>query len=86
MSGRISLLIVALVVLTGHQPINSQAAGSHNGLELADKVMTGGGSLTEPITAFSDVVFAVIPLAWPNDCVSKSWLLDDRWLLQEKRT
>ena len=31
MSGRILLLVLALVVLTGYQSINSQTAGSFNG-------------------------------------------------------
>jgi hypothetical protein len=44
MSGRISLLIVALVVLTGHQPISSQTAGSHNGFDLVDKT----GNIRKP--------------------------------------
>ena len=44
MSGRIALLIVAVVVLTGDQPINSQAAGSHNGFDLVDKT----GNIRKP--------------------------------------
>jgi len=37
MSGRISLLILGLVVLTGHQPISSQTMGGPNGFDLVDK-------------------------------------------------
>ena len=48
MFGRISLIIasfiVALVVLTGRQPINSQAAGHHNGFDLVDK----SGTIRKP--------------------------------------
>ena len=40
MSGRISLFIVALVVLTGHQRTNSQTAGNHNGFDLVPKRKT----------------------------------------------
>jgi hypothetical protein len=28
--------------------------------------MTSGGSPTERLTAFSDALFAAIPLTWPN--------------------
>ena len=44
MSGRISLLIFALVALTGHQPINSQTVGIHNGFDLVDKT----GNIRKP--------------------------------------
>ena len=44
MFGRISILIAALVVLTGHQPINSQTVGSHNGFDLVDKT----GNIRKP--------------------------------------
>jgi len=49
MSGRISLFIVALfivalLVLTGHQPINSQTAGNHKGFDLVDKT----GNIRKP--------------------------------------
>jgi hypothetical protein len=37
MFGRISALILSLVVLTGHQPITSQTTGSINGFDLVDK-------------------------------------------------
>lgn len=37
MSGRISLLIVALAVLTSQQPVRSQTKGSPNGFDLVDK-------------------------------------------------
>lgn len=44
MSGRISSLIVALVFLTGHQPINSQSVGTHHGFDLVDKT----GNIRKP--------------------------------------
>jgi hypothetical protein len=44
MSGRIALLIGALVVLTGRQPFNSQAAGGSNGFDLVDKT----GNIRKP--------------------------------------
>src|SRR5262245_5085627 len=44
MSGRILLLILLLVAMTGRQSINSQSAGSFNGLDLVDK----GGNIRRP--------------------------------------
>jgi len=44
MFGLISLFLVALMVLTGRQPINSQAAGNHNGFDLVDKT----GNIRKP--------------------------------------
>jgi hypothetical protein len=44
MSGRISPLILALVVLMGHQPSTSQSTGSHNGFDLVDKT----GNIRKP--------------------------------------
>ena len=44
MSGRTLSLILALVVLTGHQLINSQSAGSFNGFDLVDKT----GNIRKP--------------------------------------
>jgi len=37
MFGRISPLILALIVLTGHQPVTSQSTGRINGFDLVDK-------------------------------------------------
>jgi hypothetical protein len=42
--GRIASLIVALVVLTGHQPVGSQSMGSANGFDLVDKT----GNIRKP--------------------------------------
>jgi len=44
MSGRILLLVLALVVLTGYQSINSQTAGSFNGFDLDDQM----GNIRKP--------------------------------------
>jgi hypothetical protein len=44
MFGRIAMLIVALVVLTGHQPIDSQTVGTKNGFDLVDKT----GNIRKP--------------------------------------
>jgi hypothetical protein len=44
MSGRILLLVLALVVLTGYQSINSQTAGSFNGFDLVDQM----GNIRKP--------------------------------------
>jgi len=44
MSSRISSLILALVVLTGYQPINSQTTGRVNGFDLVDKT----GNIRKP--------------------------------------
>ena len=44
MSSRISSLILALVVLTGYQPINSQNTGRANGFDLVDKT----GNIRKP--------------------------------------
>ena len=44
MSGRISLLIVALVVLTSQQLVRSQSKGSANGFDLVDK----SGNISKP--------------------------------------
>src|SRR5882762_5654766 len=44
MFGRISSLILALVVLTGHQPLTSQSTGSINGFDLVDKT----GNIRKP--------------------------------------
>src|SRR5260370_16497929 len=44
MFGRISPLILALVVLTGRQPITSRSAGSINGFDLVDKT----GNIRKP--------------------------------------
>jgi hypothetical protein len=44
MSVRIASLVLALVFLTGHQPINSQSGGSHNGFDLVDKA----GNIRKP--------------------------------------
>ena len=44
MFNRISPLILALVVLTGHQPIASQSAGSSKGFDLVDKA----GNIRKP--------------------------------------
>ena len=44
MAGRIPLLIAALLILTGHQPINSQAVDNHNGFDLVDKA----GNIRKP--------------------------------------
>jgi cytochrome P460 len=44
MYGRISLLIVVLVILTGHQAINSQTMGSQSGFDLVDKT----GNIRKP--------------------------------------
>ncbi len=45
MSSRISSLILALVVLTGYQPINSQNTGRANGFDLVDKT----GNIRKPV-------------------------------------
>ena len=42
--GRIASLIVALVVLTGQQPVRSQSMGSANGFDLVDKT----GNIRKP--------------------------------------
>src|SRR5215813_54323 len=44
MFGRISTLIVALMVLTGYPPINSQTVGLNNGFDLVDK----NGNIRKP--------------------------------------
>jgi len=44
MAGRIPLLIAALLILTCHQPINSQAVDNHNGFDLVDKA----GNIRKP--------------------------------------
>jgi len=44
MFNRISPLILALVVLTGHQPIASQSTGSIKGFDLVDKT----GNIRKP--------------------------------------
>src|ERR1700747_37667 len=44
MSGRISPLILALVVLTSYQPITSQSTGRINGYDLVDKT----GNIRKP--------------------------------------
>jgi len=44
MFGRIAMLIVALVVLTSHQPIDSQTVGTKNGFDLVDKT----GNIRKP--------------------------------------
>jgi hypothetical protein len=44
MSGRISLLIVALAVLTSQQPVRSQSKVSANGFDLVDKT----GNISKP--------------------------------------
>jgi hypothetical protein len=44
MSARITPLILALVVLTGHQPINSQTTGSFKGFDLVD----AAGNIRKP--------------------------------------
>ena len=44
MSGRISLLLVALVALTGQQPVRSQNKGGTNGFDLVDK----SGNIRKP--------------------------------------
>jgi hypothetical protein len=44
MTGRIPLLITVLLILTGHQPINSRALDSHNGFDLVDKA----GNIRKP--------------------------------------
>jgi hypothetical protein len=44
MSGRIASLILALVVLTGQQPVRSQSKGSANGFDLVDKT----GNIRKP--------------------------------------
>jgi hypothetical protein len=44
MSGRILLLVLALVVLTAYQSINSQTAGSFNGFDLDDQM----GNIRKP--------------------------------------
>jgi hypothetical protein len=44
MSGRILLLVLALVVLTAYQSINSQTAGSFNGFDLVDQM----GNIRKP--------------------------------------
>ena len=44
MSVRIASLVLALVFLTGHQPINSQSVGSHSGFDLVDKT----GNIRKP--------------------------------------
>jgi hypothetical protein len=44
MSVRIASLVLALVFLTGHQPINSQSGGSHSGFDLVDKA----GNIRKP--------------------------------------
>src|SRR5215510_16393420 len=44
MSGRILLVLLVLVILTGHQSINSQSPGSFNGFDLVDKT----GNIRKP--------------------------------------
>ncbi len=44
MSGRIASLILALVFLTGQQPVRSQSRGSSNGFDLVDKT----GNIRKP--------------------------------------
>src|SRR5215469_8105967 len=44
MPGRIALLIVIVVVLTGHQPISSQTGSSQDGFDLVDKT----GNIRKP--------------------------------------
>jgi hypothetical protein len=44
MSGRILLLVLALVVLTGYQSISSQTAGRFNGFDLVDQM----GNIRKP--------------------------------------
>jgi hypothetical protein len=44
MSGRIASLILALVLLTGQQPVRSQSKGSADGFDLVDKA----GSIRKP--------------------------------------
>jgi hypothetical protein len=44
MSIRIASLVLALVFLTGQQPINSQSVSSHNGFDLVDKT----GNIRKP--------------------------------------
>ena len=44
MSGRIASLILALVLLTGHQPVRSQSKGSADGFDLVDKA----GNIRKP--------------------------------------
>ena len=43
--GRIASLIVALVVLTGQQPLRSQSKGSANGFDLVDNT----GNIRKPV-------------------------------------
>lgn len=45
MTGRISFVVLALVVLAGYQLINSQSTDSFNGFELVDKT----GNIRKPI-------------------------------------
>jgi len=45
MTGRISLVILTLVILAGYQPVNSQKTETFNGFELVDKT----GNIRKPV-------------------------------------
>jgi len=63
--GRIASLIVALVVLTGHQPVGSQSMGSAKGFDLVDNT----GNIRKPAD-FRDLYQALgvyTPVSLNND-------------------
>ncbi len=65
MPGRIALLILALVFLTGQQPLRSQSKGSPNGFDLVDKT----GNIRKPAD-FRDLYQALgvyTPVSLNND-------------------